>query len=875
MRGYAVKKSSVVVMTVLASACMAALANQAMEAPAQLQPLDPVAAIDSGDVGVDESPQRWFVELNGAPGADGGKQSEIKSEKQAFRNDARAARLNYIEHYAFDGLFNGFSISISRGQLSALTQIPGVKAIYPVETIGMPLPGTSNPELLTALAMTGADIAQNALGLDGTGIKVAVMDTGVDFDNSDFGGSGTSGGTAFPTARVVTGWDFVGDVFNADSSSPSYNPVASPDAIPDDCAGHGTHVAGIIGANGVVKGVAPNVSIGAYRVFGCDGSTTADIMLAAMERAQADGMDVLNMSIGSTYQWPQYPTAKAASRLVKKGMVVVASAGNSGATGLYSTGAPSVGDDVIAVASFDNTGLLSPSFTISPDNRAMAYNPASGSPAPPAVGTVAALARTGTSASTADGCSALPANSLAGKVALVRRGTCSFYIKASNAEAAGATGVVLYNNVAGGLNATVAGSPAITVPVVGISAADGVEINNRLATGPVNLTWSGLASFPNPTGGLISSFSSYGMSPDLQLKPDIGAPGGAIYSTYPLEKGGHATLSGTSMSSPHVAGAVALLLQSAPKTKSKSVRAILQNSASPKAWSLNPGLGFLDVVHRQGAGMLRIDHAITTATRIEPGKLSLGESETGPANRSVELHNGGTTAVTYALSSINAVSTGANTFVPTFHLPNTGVVFGTSSLTLQAGATATVGVTITPPTTASIPAGGQYGGYLVFTPDDGSATLRVPFAGYVGDYQARQVLVPTANGFPWLAKLTGGSYFNQPGGATYSMVGNDIPFFLMHFDHQPRRVRMEVADAVSGRSWHRSLELEYFGRNSSATGFFAFGWDGVTTTGKKKSFIVPNGQYVVKLSVLKALGDDENPAHWEYWNSSVVTIARP
>lgn len=874
IRGYAVKKSSVVVMTVLASACMAALANQALDAPAELQPLAPVPAIDSGGEAIDESPQRWFVELSGAPVADGGQHAGVKSEKKAFRDNARAARLNYIEHYAFDGLFNGFSISVSRAQLSTLTQIPGVKAIYPVETIAMPEPGTSNPELFTALAMTGADVAQNELGLDGSGIKVAVMDTGVDFDHPDFGGTGTNGGTAFPTARVVAGWDFVGDTFNADSSSPSYNPVATPDAIPDDCAGHGTHVAGIIGANGAVKGVAPNVSIGAYRVFGCSGSTTADVMIAAMERAQDDGMDVLNMSIGSTYQWPQYPTAKAASRLVKKGMVVVASAGNSGATGLYSAGAPSVGDNVIAVASFDNTGLLSPSFTISPDNRAIAYNPASGSPTPPASGTVA-LARTGTAASTSDACSPLAVGSLAGKVALIRRGTCSFYIKASNAQAAGASGVVLYNNAAGSLNATVAGTPAITIPVVGIFAADGVEINNRLATGAVNLTWSGLASFPNPTGGLISSFSAYGMSPDLQLKPDIGAPGGSIYSTYPLESGGHATLSGTSMSSPHVAGAAALLLQAAPKTKAKSVRAILQNSASPKAWSGSPGLGFLDIVHRQGAGMLRIDDAVTTATRIEPGKLSLGESEAGPANHTIELHNRGTTAVTYALSSVNAVSTGSNTYVPSFFLPNAGVQFGTGSVTLQAGATATVGVTITPPTTASIPAGGQYGGYLVFAPDDGSATLRVPFAGYVGDYQARQVLVPTVNGFPWMAKLSGGSYFNQPTGATYSMVGSDIPFFLIHFDHQPRLVRMDVVDAVSGRSWHRALELEYFGRNSTSTGFFAFGWDGVTTAGKKKSFIVPNGQYVVKLSVLKALGDDSNPAHWEYWNSSVITVARP
>src|SRR5690606_31428828 len=114
---------------------------------------------------------------------------------------------------------------------------------------------------------------------------------------------------------------------NADDTSPTYNPVPSPDPNPDDCNGHGTHVAGIVGANGTVKGVAPEVTFGAYRVFGCDGSTTSDIMLAAMERAYKDGMQVLNMSIGSPYQWPQYPTAEAASRLVRKGMVVVASIG--------------------------------------------------------------------------------------------------------------------------------------------------------------------------------------------------------------------------------------------------------------------------------------------------------------------------------------------------------------------------------------------------------------------------------------------------------------------------------------------------------------------------------------------------------------------
>ena len=132
------------------------------------------------------------------------------------------------------------------------------------------------------------------------------------------------------------------------------------------------------------------------------------------------------------------------------------------------------------------------------------------------------------------------------------------------------------------------------------------------------MTWTDqLGSFPSSTGGLISGFSSYGLAPDLSLKPDIGAPGGSIYSTYVMEKADYATLGGTSMSSPHTAGAVALLLEARPKTSSQAVRRMLQNSADPAPWSLNPGIGFLDSVHRQGAGMLDIDDTIL-ATTVKP-----------------------------------------------------------------------------------------------------------------------------------------------------------------------------------------------------------------------------------------------------------------
>lgn len=815
---------------------------------------------------------RWFVELKSPPAADGTSVNTLRNEKAAFRRDAAQAGVQFRERFAFDTLWNGLSIEVAPHQVSKLWRIEGVKNIYPVETMRLPetTPGES-AELATAMAMTGADIAQQELGLSGQGVKVAVMDTGIDYHHPDLGGC------FGPTCRVSRGHDFVGDAFNADPASPGYNPVAVPDNDPDDCQGHGTHVAGIIGASGDfatggARGVAPGVTFGAYRVFGCAGSTTADIMVAAMERALADGMHVLNMSIGSSFQWPQYPTAQAASRLVNKGVSVVASIGNSGASGLYAASAPGVGAKVIGVASYDNSHVRLPTFTITPDGMSIGYSPAAAAPAPPTSGMLA-MARTGTATSADDACNALPAGSLSGIAALIRRGTCPFHTKALNAMNAGAAAVVLYNNVPGRQTITVAGSPAITIPVVSISDSEGVLINNRLAAGPVSMTWTDQeGTFANATGNLISSTSSYGLSPDLEIKPDIGAPGGLIRSTYPLEKGAYATISGTSMAAPHVAGAAALVLQAKPNTASNAMGRILQNSADPKVWWGNPGLGFLDQVQRQGAGMLDVDGAILATGSVEPAKLSLGESQGGPAMRTLTVTNKAAAAVTYELSHAPALSTGPNTFTVGAATGFASVAFSAPLVTVPAGGSASVDVTIT--ANAALANKSLYGGYVVLTPQAGGDPLRVPYAGLKGDYQSIQVLTPTANGFPWLARLDGPSFFKASAGTSYTMVGTDIPFVLAHFDHQSQRVRMEVFEAASGKSWFRALDLQHFGRNSTAAGFFSIDWDGTTVAGNRL-YTVPNGSYVLRLSVLKALGDAANPADWEAWDSPAFTIARP
>jgi subtilisin family serine protease len=578
----------------------------------------------------------------------------------------------------------------------------------------------------------------------------------------------------------VTGWDFVGDAFNADPASASYNPVAMPDPFPDDCNGHGTHVSGIVGASGEVVGVAPGVTFGAYRVFGCAGSTTADIMIAAMERALADDMDILNMSIGSAFNtWPQYPTAMAADRLTTRGMVVVASIGNSGANGLYSAGAPGVGNQVIGTASFDNSHVALATFTVTPAGLSIGYANAAAAPPAPTSGSLP-LAKTGTPASTADGCTPHAPGAFAGQAVLIRRGTCGFYDKALNAQNAGAAAVVLYNNVPGRFSPTVAGAVPITIPVVAISDTEGVAINNAIEAGPQMLNWTDqLGTFVNPTGGLISSFSSYGLNAELTVKPDIGAPGGLIRSTYPLEAGGYATISGTSMASPHVAGAVALLLEARPGTPPQAVRDILQNSADPKPWWGNPALGFLDNVHRQGAGMLDIDDAILSTTTITPGKLSLGESSAGPAMKTLTLYNNSGVDVTYDLSHQAALATGPNTFTVGFFNAPASVVFSSSSVTVPAWGTAWVDVTIT--ANAALADLSLYGGYIAFTPQGGGQAYRVSYAGLKGDYQSKQVLTSGGSGFPLVGRATacirivdgeciGGSFTVPPADYVYNLT---------------------------------------------------------------------------------------------------------
>jgi minor extracellular serine protease Vpr len=876
-----------------------------------------------------ETASSWFVELASPPAVKGTSKATLRAEQDAFKKNAAADGINLTERYSYDTLWNGLSVSVPATQVAALGSVPGVKAVYPVESVSLPAyhsegGGGANIELKNALGLTGANVAQDELGLDGTGVTIAIVDSGVDYTLPELGGC------FGPSCKVRGGLDLVGNDYNATATSPAYQPVPHPGGPPLPCnpddsdraealgagtsnGAHGTHVAGIAAADGrghtdegEVVGVAPGAKLLAYKVFGCNGSTGTDVMIHAMELALTDNADVVNISIGSAFDtWPESPAAVAADNLVDAGVVVVASIGNSGANfgQLWSAGAPGVGNKVIGVASYNNTKATLPAFRVG--TNLYTYMRASGSLANAPDSGSAELVATGTPTTVGDGCVNAPApGSLTGKIALIRRGsapppaaTCGFYNKAINAQRAGAVGVVIYNNVAGALNPTVtptpAGAPPVTIPVVAITQADGEEIYSGLASDDT-LTWTDqILEAPLATAGVISDFSSFGTDAELGLKPDLGGPGGQIYSTWPHQQfGGHNTISGTSMAAPHIAGLAALIIEAKNKIAPGLVRTLLMNTASPRGLNISPDSG-LEPTWRQGAGLAQIVDAVTTPSWVTPSKISLGEGSGGSAQLAVT--NSGSAPITYDLSGVTTIGTGPSTTAGAVYPFNFAYLGGTNTTTFSAptlavpaGGTATVGVTVQ---AGAWPDKSLYGGYIVLTPRGGGVTLRVPYVGFKGDYQSLPVLTGASCGLPAVFQIKSGGSDGCLGagiarlgaaGGTFTLQGSDFPILLFHLNHQARRLNIQVYKADGSPVqpvYNYAVQTSFLGRNSTPTSFFEFDWDGTRSqdngggNGDHRKAL-PNGRYLLKLSVLKALGNPANAADWETFTTPPITIAR-
>ncbi|RKO92857.1 peptidase S8/S53 domain-containing protein [Blyttiomyces helicus] len=613
--------------------------------------------------------KRYIVEVHDSPVLHG----DVR--ELARIHDALASRIDGIEvpGAKSDGLrwarvFSGIGVVVENVEaLDRIAALEGVKNVWPVLNYAHPsyvVEDSSSPSHLqrrdiAANNLTHVTKAQT-LGLDklnkpldGNGVLVGLIDTGIDYNHPALGGGLGAG------HKVVLGYDFVGDSYDPDTGSP-----AVPDADPMDCAGHGTHVAGIVAAtdpqNIGILGVAPRASLAAYKIFGCDGGTSTQYILSALEQALQDKVDVINLSLGTPIPWADSPEAAAVSIVVSAGINVVAAVGNDGAFGLWRASDPSVSPGAIAVAAVENSRYLGRNLTIVEEPEAVPIVfgfPESGPPNSSFNGPLKAYSLNTSVAG--DGCDPFPEGFFLGSIgglellilgvqssytcklgifvliltlisaptALIRRGECFFSIKCAHATNANATSIIIYNNVPGQLDGIVTGN--VTIPVLTITAKDGahlVGLLTKLGNGDVHIKFGQQdVPVPLPNQGQITDFSSWGLSGSLAIKPDIAAPGGHIFSTYPLKLGGHATLSGTSMASPHVAGIVALILGDLQKFVSGSgmdepakIHALLQNTAAPIA-----NHTIVSVI-QQGAGLVNAVAAIQANLTITPTSFALG-----------------------------------------------------------------------------------------------------------------------------------------------------------------------------------------------------------------------------------------------------------
>ena len=270
-------------------------------------PAGAVGGSSSARIGgaANETATKWFVELASPPASKGTSKAALKAERDAFKSGAAAEGVKLTEGYAYDSLWNGMSVSVAPSQVATLRSVAGVKAVFPVETVALRISArrtaeTSDIDLKNALGLTGANIAQDELGLDGSGETIAIIDSGLDYTLPEFGGCFGAG------CKVRGGFDSWAIPYNA-TPGPAFDATPHPDGDPLPCdpdaadraevlgagtsdAAHGTHVAGIAAADGrghmddgQVVGVAPGAKLLAYRVFGCNGGTDSDVLIHAME----------------------------------------------------------------------------------------------------------------------------------------------------------------------------------------------------------------------------------------------------------------------------------------------------------------------------------------------------------------------------------------------------------------------------------------------------------------------------------------------------------------------------------------------------------------------------------------------------------------
>lgn len=617
-----------------------------------------------------------------------------RAQLSALRNDYKAwLRANVPGAKVtgeFDLALNAVAVQLNGAKLEQVSATPMVKS---AQYQGLYYPNAADPDLALISAPQAWALAGGS-GSAGAGVKVAIVDTGIDRTHPCFSDAGYDPQTQLGNHSLTNNKVIAAKVFSNRTPQQGFTAAA--------IQSHGTHVAGTVACNfgtpapvnGVVtydmSGVAPRALLGNYNVFpGALGNARSEDIMNALEAAYQDGFDVANMSLGGGAHGIQDLLTVAVDNLDQAGMVVAVAAGNSG-PGLFtvespgsaaralSAGAASVGHFIgtpITVAGVTAAGVRGDFATVTSDLTAP-LGVVTEAPTNPATGLSTA-------------CSPL-ATTLTGQIALISRGVCSFSSKIRNAQNAGAVAVLVSNNAAGdGIGMAQDGtSDQPTVPAYNVSLNDGAAL--KLHNGGLTTIAAAPAYLVTGNNDFMASFSSQGPTDvDFRVKPDVVAPGVNVLSSIPAAfcaaPSCFAFFAGTSMATPHLAGSAAVVRQQHPTWAAAEVRSAIVNTATRGVLRSFSNGALQNNVNINGAGRENLLAAVSAKVALDPVSVSFGAVPSGSGQTrqmSVTLTNLGNDPRTYWLGVSGQ--------------PANGAVFSVSpsSVTVAGGGKADVTVTM-------------------------------------------------------------------------------------------------------------------------------------------------------------------------------------
>jgi len=628
--------------------------------------------------------------------------SQRTSYKQWLRTHAPGVQVTG----EFDLAHNAIAVKLNGATPSQLANAPMVAKVQ-YQTIYHPL--TIDPDVSLIHAPDAWTLGGGPANA-GAGIKVAIIDSGIDAKHPCFSDAGYSSQRQIGDLRFTNNKVIAAKVFNSDS----------PELTAEAIGAHGTHVSGTVACNyqtkatldGVdiphtISGVAPKALLGNYNVFpGNVNNARSEDILRALEAAYLDGFDVANMSLGGPQEEGPDLLMEAVNRLDQANMVIAIANGNEG-PGYGTVGSPGAATRALSAGASAIGHKIATLLKIGTQNFQVIKGqfgsvPTAGLTAPLAVLLDASSPYGGLSTA----CDPLPAGSLVGLTALISRGICDFSAKIMNVQMAGAVAAVVVNREAG--NPFVMGQngapdqPTIPAFMTKLSDRDALKASNGMST---HLPAIGSYVYSASENDVMAGFSSWGPTlGDIQIKPDVVAPGASILSSIPANACAtppcFAFFNGTSMATPHLAGSAAVLRSQHPSWSSAAVRSAIVNTAA-RGVLKNPDGSPVTDVNIVGAGREDLLKAATATLALDPVSISFGTLPAiGKHERSLPMK---VTNISGSWQTMSLTTANGD--------PGAKFKVDKNTLTLAPGASATIRVSITT-MPAPGPTTGHHQGFL-------------------------------------------------------------------------------------------------------------------------------------------------------------------